>query len=301
MEESLPLLRQGAKVSRHWLFRSIAGVVVILVIISTVLSLLNLRKGAQVPATNTDKFDGVVLVRPFVNNPSVPATITEVVLKDAGGSGNNGYLASIINAAPTFHIEGSCNSVARPSAIANAASCRHAVNGGPFQSYWSGGCIGPTISHGNIMSQDWNTSYASFGLTAGGEWIIGHISQQLQSQYSVREAVTGFGWLVHDGKSVAPPDDHVAQRTAIGILAHGELLLLQVDGCERCPFSGGPSGLSLQQLAQLLLNKGALHAINLDGGGSSTTVFNGKVQNRPDCTEVGFRCERSVTSVVCVS
>ena len=57
-------------------------------------------------------------------------------------------------------------------------------------------------------------------------------------------------------------------RTAIGLLADGRALLMVVDGRQ-------PSlsvGMSLEELAQLMLEFGAVDAINLDGGGSTTMV-----------------------------
>jgi hypothetical protein len=66
-------------------------------------------------------------------------------------------------------------------------------------------------------------------------------------------------------------------RTAIAALADGRALLVVVDG--RQPSSS--VGMSLQELAQLLLEFGAVDAINLDGGGSTTMVVDREVVNRP--------------------
>ena len=66
-------------------------------------------------------------------------------------------------------------------------------------------------------------------------------------------------------------------RTAIASLADGRALLLVVDGRQ-------PSlsiGMSLHELALLMIELGAQDAINLDGGGSTTMVVNGTVVNRP--------------------
>jgi len=62
-----------------------------------------------------------------------------------------------------------------------------------------------------------------------------------------------------------------------------------------------PSGMTLKQVAKLLVELGALHAINLDGGGSSVTVVDGRVVSTPHCLELGIRCERPVTSIACIS
>jgi hypothetical protein len=66
-------------------------------------------------------------------------------------------------------------------------------------------------------------------------------------------------------------------RTAIAALSDGRALLLVADG--RHP----PQrvGLSLDDLARLLIELGARDAINLDGGGSTTMVVKGAIVNVP--------------------
>jgi exopolysaccharide biosynthesis protein len=66
-------------------------------------------------------------------------------------------------------------------------------------------------------------------------------------------------------------------RTAIAKLKSGEILLVTVDG--RQP--GESIGMSLTMLADLLLEFGAVEAINLDGGGSTTMVIKDKLVNKP--------------------
>jgi exopolysaccharide biosynthesis protein len=66
-------------------------------------------------------------------------------------------------------------------------------------------------------------------------------------------------------------------RTAIARLASGKLMLITVDG--RQP--GVSVGMSLNMLADLLLELGAVAAINLDGGGSTAMVVHNKLVNRP--------------------
>lgn len=125
--------------------------------------------------------------------------------------------------------------------------------------------------------------------------------EQDAHSFGVTEVLTGFGWLVRSGREAPSLDNtKVAERTAIGVDSVGRLMLLQVDGCEWCPISGA-SGLTLRQAAKLLVDLGALHAINLDGGGSSVTVVDGRVVSTPHCLEVGVRCERPVTSIACIS
>jgi hypothetical protein len=66
-------------------------------------------------------------------------------------------------------------------------------------------------------------------------------------------------------------------RTAIARLKSGQILLVTVDG--RQP--GVSIGMSLVMLADLLLEFGAIEAINLDGGGSTAMVIKNKLVNKP--------------------
>ena len=67
-----------------------------------------------------------------------------------------------------------------------------------------------------------------------------------------------------------------APRTAVGLKEDGTALLVVVDGR-----SSQSSGLTLEELANFLLKLGAKDAVNLDGGGSSEMVINGKIVNQP--------------------
>jgi exopolysaccharide biosynthesis protein len=69
-------------------------------------------------------------------------------------------------------------------------------------------------------------------------------------------------------------------RTAIAKLKSEQVLLVTVDG--RQP--GESIGMSLTMLADLLIEFGAIEAINLDGGGSTTMVVKNKVVNKPSDT-----------------
>ena len=78
-------------------------------------------------------------------------------------------------------------------------------------------------------------------------------------------------------------------RTAVGYTAEGKIILLVVDGRQ---FSS--VGASLIELANIMISLGAVEAINLDGGGSSTIVADGTLLNRPE----GGTNERQVASAL---
>lgn len=82
-----------------------------------------------------------------------------------------------------------------------------------------------------------------------------------------------------------------APRTAVGITASGEVLLVVADG-RRAQES---VGLTLEELARLMRDLGAVEAMNLDGGGSTTLVVDGMLLNNPSDGR-----ERSVASALLV-
>lgn len=104
--------------------------------------------------------------------------------------------------------------------------------------------------------------------------------------------------LINGGQVTVSSSDEVGRamtsnpRTAIGQISEGHYLLVVSDG--RTKESGG---LSLRQLAELMQSLGAQIAYNLDGGGSSTMVFQGRVVNNPTTNGRSIR-ERSVSDIV---
>ncbi|MDF2837680.1 MAG: putative periplasmic protein, partial [Paenibacillus sp.] len=68
-----------------------------------------------------------------------------------------------------------------------------------------------------------------------------------------------------------------APRTVIANYKDDQLLILVTDGYNEA----GSSGATLGELQNLLKSYGAIDAYNLDGGGSSSLVFNGKLINKP--------------------
>ncbi|MBI5078492.1 phosphodiester glycosidase family protein [Candidatus Saganbacteria bacterium] len=70
-----------------------------------------------------------------------------------------------------------------------------------------------------------------------------------------------------------------AARTAVGITKDNKILLVTVDGPSRAKSSSerGSIGMSLEELSRLMISLGAVEAMNLDGGSSSTMWIDGRV------------------------
>ena len=107
--------------------------------------------------------------------------------------------------------------------------------------------------------------------------------------------------LLMDGGITVSEDDEVERaqvtnpRTAVGLLSPLHYLFVVSDGR-----TDESIGLSLYELAVLMKDLGCTTAYNLDGGGSSTMWFNGRVLNRP--TTFGDKiAERSVSDIVYIS
>ena len=119
--------------------------------------------------------------------------------------------------------------------------------------------------------------------------------------WEVDDALHAGPVLMHEGRIRVTSDEEVFfgstipdihPRTAAGYRNSGELVLLVVDGRQV-----DSRGVDLQELAILMRDLGCVEAINLDGGGSSAMVVDGKLLNRP----AGTTSQREVMSAIAVS
>ncbi|MFV0412748.1 MAG: phosphodiester glycosidase family protein, partial [Oscillospiraceae bacterium] len=103
--------------------------------------------------------------------------------------------------------------------------------------------------------------------------------------------------LVENGEIAVEESSEVGQamesnpRTAIGQVGEGHYIIVVSDGR-----TSESEGLSLYQLAEIMQQYGCTTAYNLDGGGSSTLVFNGQTINNP--TGGRGSSERQVSDIV---
>ena len=98
----------------------------------------------------------------------------------------------------------------------------------------------------------------------------------------MKTVVGGGPVLLHDGNIritnneemmfAGKAKDNLEPRTAIGYTADGKLIILAVQG----RYPGVAEGLSLPQMAKIFQELGCEEALNLDGGGSSCMLVNGK-------------------------
>ncbi|MCX6567551.1 MAG: phosphodiester glycosidase family protein [Candidatus Aminicenantes bacterium] len=136
------------------------------------------------------------------------------------------------------------------------------------------------------------------GHGASRAWVLANLKEgarvELKSQVRFRptppfnpEFVIGGGpRLVKGGRPAAAtdpgiyPEDFAAARhprTAAGVRADGRILLVTVDG--RQPELS--VGMTIAELTALLIELGAVEAVNMDGGGSTAMVVRNRVINSP--------------------
>ena len=132
----------------------------------------------------------------------------------------------------------------------------------------------------------------SFGIIRESE-----ITAQALLDSGARDVLSFGPALVENGEISVSVNDEVGRakasnpRTAIAVIDELHYLFVVSDGR-----TNESEGLSLYELAAYLQSKGVQTAYNLDGGGSSTMVFNGRVVNNP--TSGRSIRERSVSDIV---
>lgn len=119
------------------------------------------------------------------------------------------------------------------------------------------------------------------------------------SKWKMKTAIGGGPVLVQEGKikitnneelkfaGKAIDDKH--PRTCMGYTGDGKLIIMVIQG----RFPGIAEGATLTQQAKMLIDLGCVEALNLDGGGSSCMLINGKETIKPS-NAVG---ERAVPAV----
>jgi len=191
------------------------------------------------------------------------------------------------------------------SVSAKYNGCTYATNGGFFNYNGPNHCECSLIIDG-VSVNNASGVHPYFAITRDEMWIVGYLDNSTIQGLDLLNLISGNCWLVRDGKNVVADSQKkeagcsasfvnlIAPRTAIGVHRDGSLLLLQVEGIE------DTSGMDLNMFAELLISLDAWAVVNIDGGGSSTSYYDGKVINTPHCNDNTTVCERDIASLICV-
>ena len=191
------------------------------------------------------------------------------------------------------------NVTQKTSEMAAAHNAILAVNGDYYGASRQGYVIKNGVIYRDTARKD--TSYDDLVIYSDGSFGIVNESEVTAQQLLDSGVVNLFAFgpaLVQNGQIAVSQNQEVGRamannpRTAIGIVDDLHYIIVVSDGR-----TNQSQGLSLYQLAQVMQQYGCVTAYNLDGGGSSTRVFNGEVVNNP--TTNGNRIsERTVSDIV---
>lgn len=214
------------------------------------------------------------------------ATIKVYTLKEAG---YRGYMAKVNVHDPdalqmVLANDQVINSVGETTShAARRLNATLAVNAGGFLRR-NGNKIplGVTVVDGQLKTSYFDHNYPFVGFDTNGNFtILKDVDSKKEiKQHNILHGASFRPILLKDGEKVAIPDRLQHQReprTIIGSYSNGDLLFVVIDGRRR----GWSNGITLEEAQEKLLSFKVKNAYNLDGGGSSTFYYKGKVLNKP--------------------
>lgn len=194
----------------------------------------------------------------------------------------------------------------KTSEIAKKNGAIAAINGGAFSDKSPSGrkFAGTGALPGGFVISNSKVVYTDVGedteenVTAfddKGRLVVGNHTLAEMRKMNVREAICFKPpTLIINGKKqiTDKQEDGFNPRTAIGQKKDGTVLMLVVDGRK----SLTKLGASLYDLQEILYNRGAINASNLDGGYSTAMYYKGELINSPN----EWDGERSVATILYV-
>ncbi|MEX1031303.1 MAG: phosphodiester glycosidase family protein [Paenibacillaceae bacterium] len=223
-----------------------------------------------------------VLGKPIGQTFGERANIKIFSLKDAG---YRGYMAKVKLHDPTaVKLVLSGDKVGHKGETTKSAAKRTnailAINGGGFSK--KKGLLYPmgiTVVN-KVVKTFYDTKLSFIGFNDQGNLVGGNVTSKKQiADMNILQGATFVPTLLKNGKKMTIPQAyaHTKQpRTLIGHFSNGDLLFIVIDGRQK-----GSSGVTLEEAQDKLLEFNVRDAYTLDGGGSSTFVYKGKVLNNP--------------------
>ena len=247
---------------------------------------------------------GAVPSEPVITDRSYTDANISVEISEYRVNDTDVYVADVRVSSPEYLLSALAkgmygrNVTEKTSEIAGRVDAILAVNG----DFYGARNAGYVIRNG-VLYRDRSAGNEDLVMYEDGTFAIIDESKVSASQLIADGAVQVWSFgpgLVENGEITVSAKQEVGRamasnpRTAIAYVEENHYLLVVADGR-----TGESDGLSLYELASFLCELGVQTAYNLDGGGSSTMVFLGKVVNNP--TTGGQKIsERSVSDIVCI-
>lgn len=208
-----------------------------------------------------------------------------VELVDVSSSTFKGYLLIVddpsrvkLVAAPRLGVVG-----ATTSQIVEEYDAVGGINAGGFKddALGTGGKPdGILVVDGKLLTEQNYAALRVVGFDQNNKMVVSNSMTYTQIKNLNLKSAVSFGpIIIVNGQPTIRSGDGgwgIQPRTAIAQRKDGSILMLVIDGRQ-----AGSLGATLKNVQDILLQYGAYNAFNLDGGASSTMVFDSKLVNKP--------------------
>ncbi len=208
-----------------------------------------------------------------------------IELVDVSSSSFKGYLLIIndpsrvkLASAPNLGVVGSTT-----SQIVEYYDAVAGINASGFadDALGTGGKVAGLVMQDGKVVNELSNSYGSVvGITEDNVLVVSNsFTMSNLKKLKVRDAAEFGPVIIINGQPTITSGNGgygIQPRTAIAQRQDGAVLFLVIDGRQK-----DSVGATLKNVQDILLQYGAYNAFNLDGGASSTMVYNGKVINNP--------------------
>lgn len=160
------------------------------------------------------------------------------------------------------------------------------VNGGGFydpNGSGNGGIPDGVVVHNGVLLYGGSTYADTAVIDYDGILHVGTMTGQQAMELNARWAVSFGPVLIVNGEKCDGLSSGLNPRTAIAQRSDGAIMLLVINGRQLDSL-----GATYDDVADVLLEHGAVNALNLDGGSSSNMMFRGEYQNI-SASVIGYR------------
>lgn len=175
----------------------------------------------------------------------------------------------------------------KTSQIAKAYDAIAAINGGSFTddndaAAWTqngGNPQGVIISYGETIYSDvdrYNTELDVAAINSSGQLMVGKYTLEELEASGVQDCLNFGPALIINGVKQSVQDIGNRPKAMIGQRADGAIVLVVLD-----PKNGGTFSATIYEAQDVMEKLGCINATNLDGGKSTTMVYNDEVINNP--------------------
>ncbi len=198
-----------------------------------------------------------------------------IIIEKITGNGYIGYMIKVLDPKRVFISNG--GGTLEDQCIANGAL--GGINAGAFLDQNGGGNgnipEGLTIMNGVVINNGYRTNQIA-GLTEDGLLIVGNYGVNKAVKAGIKSCVSFGPVLIINGipADISSIPSGLNPRTAIGQRADGCILMLVIDGRQVHSF-----GATYRDVQDVMLEHGAVNALNLDGGSSTTMWYSGSYVN----------------------